>query len=403
MNSFHGTFAAAFTKGNMLRNLNLNGNQIKGQVPRSLLNCEHLEVLDLGINKINDTFPHCWLEYSIAKDAAFCLCFYLFKTVVGNQGGGKSFLVDRFSSWKKNEMLQGHVGGVNSSHNQAWRKWIPLHGHDEFEDSSNQINFLELLMLLSNQNENLRAVLSKDVPEHLKLTAPSIQKDIVNTIVDETTNAIIRELGDGMFSIVFDKYWDASMEEQLIVSLRYVDGKGYVIVHFLGIKKISSSSVLSLKKAVEDLFSAHIEDISRLRRQSYDEQRVIHIATLFYVVSKVVKVVGAPCNHQDVPRENVKFSNLKGISDFARNMVETRKERIYFLVYKLLTLALILLVATATIEWAFSTPKIVKNRLHNENGDQLMNDSLVVYIEGEICNNIPNEAIMHHSQNMESL
>lgn len=29
----------------------------------------------------------------------------------------------------------------------------------------------------------------------------------------------------------------------------------------------------------------------------------IHIATLFYVVTKVVKVVGAPCKHQDVPRE----------------------------------------------------------------------------------------------------
>ncbi|KAL7207600.1 hypothetical protein ACSBR1_029532 [Camellia fascicularis] len=60
LNSFHGTFTAAFTKGNMLRNLNLNFNRIEGQVPRSLLNCEHLEVLDLGINKINDTFPH-WL------------------------------------------------------------------------------------------------------------------------------------------------------------------------------------------------------------------------------------------------------------------------------------------------------------------------------------------------------
>ncbi|KAL7219667.1 hypothetical protein ACSBR2_012684 [Camellia fascicularis] len=57
MNSFHGTFTAAFTKGNMLRKLNLNGNQIDGQVSRSLLNCEHLEVLDVGINKINDTFP----------------------------------------------------------------------------------------------------------------------------------------------------------------------------------------------------------------------------------------------------------------------------------------------------------------------------------------------------------
>ncbi|XP_028125526.1 receptor-like protein 6 [Camellia sinensis] len=61
INSFSGTFIATFTKGNSLRNLNLNGNQIEGQVPRSLLNCEYLEVLDLGKNKINDTFPY-WLE-----------------------------------------------------------------------------------------------------------------------------------------------------------------------------------------------------------------------------------------------------------------------------------------------------------------------------------------------------
>ncbi|KAL7250970.1 hypothetical protein ACSBR1_012902 [Camellia fascicularis] len=58
---FHGTFTTTFTEGSMLRNLNLNGNQIEGQVPHSLLNCEYLEVLDLGKNKTNDTFPH-WLE-----------------------------------------------------------------------------------------------------------------------------------------------------------------------------------------------------------------------------------------------------------------------------------------------------------------------------------------------------
>ncbi|KAL7249118.1 hypothetical protein ACSBR1_011311 [Camellia fascicularis] len=175
-----------------------------------------------------------WLEYNVAKDAAFCLCCYLFKPVIGDQGGGKSFIVDGFSSWKKKERLQGHVG---------------------------------------DQNENLRAVLSKDVPEHLKLTAPGIQKDILNAIAVETTNAIVRELGDGMFSIVFDKSWDASMEEQIIVSFRYVESRGYVIERFLVIKQITSSSVLSLKKAVEDLFSTHGLSIFRLRGQSYDESK----------------------------------------------------------------------------------------------------------------------------------
>ncbi|XP_028121082.1 receptor-like protein 43 [Camellia sinensis] len=128
------------------------------------------------------------------------------------------------------------LGGVLSGKGISWvdarnitrmMDGIPLHGHDELEDSSSQGNFLELLMLLSYQNETLGVVLSKDVPEHLKLTTPSIRKDIVNTIAVETTNAIVRELGDGMFYIVFDKSWDASMEKQMIVSLRYVESRGY--------------------------------------------------------------------------------------------------------------------------------------------------------------------------------
>nr|KJB61577.1 hypothetical protein B456_009G367600 [Gossypium raimondii] len=43
-----------------LRTLNLNGNQIEGSILQSLTNCYYLEVLDLGNNNINDTFPY-WL------------------------------------------------------------------------------------------------------------------------------------------------------------------------------------------------------------------------------------------------------------------------------------------------------------------------------------------------------
>ena len=41
-----------------------------------------------------------WLEYSIAKDAAFCLCCYLFKSDIGEQGGGDTFVSESFSNWK---------------------------------------------------------------------------------------------------------------------------------------------------------------------------------------------------------------------------------------------------------------------------------------------------------------
>ncbi|KAG8492734.1 hypothetical protein CXB51_010494 [Gossypium anomalum] len=59
-NKFYGTIPPTFAKGCQLSNFNLNGNLLEGPLTPSILNCRDLEVLDLGNNKINDTFPH-WL------------------------------------------------------------------------------------------------------------------------------------------------------------------------------------------------------------------------------------------------------------------------------------------------------------------------------------------------------
>ena len=69
-------------------------------------------------------------------------------------------------------------------------------------------------------------------------------------------------------------------------------------------------------------------------------------------------------------------------------MIEMKKNVSYPLIYLSVTLALILLVATATIEKAFSTMNIIKNRLRNQIGDQWMNDCLVTYIEKDIFKTI---------------
>ena len=60
-----------------------------------------------------------WLEYSVSKNAAYCLCCYLFKPSVGDQGGGETFVGLGFTNWAKKEKLTIHIGGVNGSHNQA--------------------------------------------------------------------------------------------------------------------------------------------------------------------------------------------------------------------------------------------------------------------------------------------
>ena len=65
-------------------------------------------------------------------------------------------------------------------------------------------------------------------------------------------------------------------------------------------------------------------------------------------------------------------------------MVEMKKNVSYPLVYSLVTLTLILLIATTNVERDFSAMNIIKNRLRNRIGDQWMNDYLVTYIKKDI-------------------
>ncbi|XP_028061892.1 uncharacterized protein LOC114265320 [Camellia sinensis] len=75
-------------------------------------------------------------------------------------------------------------------------------GHDEYENSSNQGNFLELLKFLADHNEDVKVVALSNAPQNLKLTSPDIQKDIVNVAAFETINVIIRDLVSNVVNVV---------------------------------------------------------------------------------------------------------------------------------------------------------------------------------------------------------
>ena len=96
------------------------------------------------------------------------------------------------------------------------------------------------------------------------------------------------------------------------------------------------------------------------------------------------------------------FSAFRGIGQVVEKMVEMKKNVSYPLVYSLVTLILILLVTTATVERVFSVMNIIKNRLRNQIGNQWMNDCLVTYIEKGIFKTIKCEEIMQRFQNMKN-
>ncbi|KAJ0978475.1 hypothetical protein J5N97_013949 [Dioscorea zingiberensis] len=539
---------------------------------------------------------------------------------------------------------------------------------------------------MGNLKQEIKDVTLENAPENAKLISSDIQKDIINAAATETINVIVKDIGDALFSILVDESRDVSMKEQMAVVLRYVDKKGCVIERFVGIEHVTSTMAISLKAAIDRLFSRYGLSIARLRGQGYDgasnmqgefnglkalilkenpcafyihcfahqlqlalvgvAKKHVQVANFFCVVASVVNVVGASpkrsdilqekqivhisqalqngevasdtlwgshygtllslltlfsstievleiivddasnseqryeatnlldnmqsyrfvfCLHLmriilgvsnesskalqrkdqdianaiglvkvckqrlqemrendwdsfigqvssfcekhniDVPnmddiyiprgrsrrktyettnlhhyrvdlyysiidmqlqelngrfdevntklllciaclcpdnlfvafekqnllqlagcypkdfstielmalddqlqnyiidmRSSIEFSDLKGISNLAKKMVEMGKDKVYPLVYRLLTLSLILPVATATVERVFSAMHLVKTRLRNRIGDQWLNDSLVVYIEKDIYDNIDNEVIMRRFQNMKT-
>ncbi|CAN1125912.1 Zinc finger MYM-type protein 1 [Linum perenne] len=235
-----------------------------------------------------------WLEYSTAKDAAYCLHCYLFKQE-GNDDQSKKDYRTRLEA---------------STECIAWliRNGCPLRGHDESMESNNRGLFLELLKFYSRGREHIQSVVLQNAPKNLQMTSPDIQKDIVHALAAETTKLIVKDIGDDVFSILVDEARDVSIKEQMSMVLRYVDKTGSVVERFLS---ISHSMLLK-----------HGLSFSKIRGQGYDgasnmkgeinglktlilskTPSAYYIHLFFNAVSVLTNLVGASCKRRDIVRE----------------------------------------------------------------------------------------------------
>jgi hypothetical protein len=80
-------------------------------------------------------------------------------------------------------------------------------------------------------------------------------------------------------------------------------------------------------------------------------------------------------------------------------MVQLERHIVFPLVYRLIELALLLPVATATVERAFSAMKIIKTELRNKMSDGWLNDLMVCYIEREFFKGLDLQKIKKAFQN----
>ncbi|XP_024983888.1 zinc finger MYM-type protein 1-like isoform X2 [Cynara cardunculus var. scolymus] len=104
----------------------------------------------------------------------------------------------------------------------------------------------------------------------------------------------------------------------------------------------------------------------------------------------------------DSVQQDERFANLKGISDLARVMVETRLHLTFPLVYRLLKLALVLPVATATVESCFSAIELVKSDLRDRICDDFYDSCVSSAVEEKGVANVTNEDVMNHIEKMKA-
>ncbi|XP_042387331.1 zinc finger MYM-type protein 1-like [Zingiber officinale] len=194
------------------------------------------------------------------------------------------------------------------------RQGNSFRGHDETEGSLNPGNFLIQLEFLGAHNKEINDVILKNAPKNCKLTSPDIQKDIVRACATETINVIIKDIGNSLFSILVDESRDVLMKEQMSVVLRYVDSSGHINERFIGIEHVTNTIALSLKAAIDKMFTKYNLSISNVRGQGFDgasnmqaliavAKKNLPISNFFRIVGDVVNVVGSSFKRSDLLKE----------------------------------------------------------------------------------------------------
>jgi hypothetical protein len=198
-----------------------------------------------------------WIEYSVSKYADFCFYCFLFR----NPGRAERFGYDVFTKtgfkdWKHAyKALPEHIGGVGSEHNDCVRhsddfknqnqsvatklarvtdeskelykirltssleccrylmaQGLSFRGHVESSTSFNKGNFLEMIDMLKDGNEQVRDAFDRG-GRNCQMTSGEIQKDLARCCVEEVTEVIMGELGDKQFSVLIDESRDISVKE----------------------------------------------------------------------------------------------------------------------------------------------------------------------------------------------
>ena len=149
----------------------------------------------------------------------------------------------------------------------------PICFYKAIQSSSRKIwSLLNCGLVFHGRDETIESVVLENALGNSKLIVHNIQKNIVHAAAIETMDAIMKDLGDGFFSILLDEFHDVSIQEQTVIAFSLCGFQGHVVECFLSLVHVSDMTVLSLKAAIEAVFFKHNLSMSRICEQDYDRE-----------------------------------------------------------------------------------------------------------------------------------
>ncbi|XP_074356134.1 uncharacterized protein LOC141695822 [Apium graveolens] len=220
---------------------------------------------------------------------------------------------------------------------------------------------------------------------------------------------------------------DSSVKEQMPFILRYVDKFGerndalrqkqldQIVQNLEKSEKTTGTRMyqeISLARPGETRWGSHYKTIIRILAmwstvlEVLGDSRLLHLDELYpddFSSSDMMQLNEQLKVYIIEIRRKKHFANLDGIGVLAKKMAELDFHHAFHLVYRLMELALVLPVATTSVERTFLAMKIIKTNFRNKIDDDFLNVCMVCYIEKEIFLQADNEVILDHFQNMKTL
>jgi hypothetical protein len=139
---------------------------------------------------------------------------------------------------------------------------------------------------------------------------------------------------------------------------------------------------------------------------NYNEDKLVDLANMYAADFSTYELTFVLRNQLDSfiheARDDPHLMDCNDLGHLAMKMVISDMHTAFPLVYRLVELALILPVATATVERAFSAMSIIKTGLRNKMGDDWMNHRMVCYIERDVFVSIEESKIIERFQGYRS-